>query len=170
MIIEKVILEGFGSYKDYTLIEFQKGITAIIASYDENSKRSNGGGKSQIIMSILYALYGEGDFNTLAELINDKCDTMSVELFFNLNGNNYKISRGILKKSSFLDFYQNDNRLGKSIDEAQKEIENVFNPFYLVILTNNYWWFYLLNFLIEMTNINVFDMYCKLTVTFNIMK
>lgn len=130
MIIEKVELTGFSSYKDFTEIKFNLGITAIIASYDENSKRSNAGGKTSIVMSILYAIYGSGEYNTLSELVNDKCDAMSVKLFFNLNGNSYVIERGIVKKSSYLDFFQNDNRLGKSIDETQKEINNIMGMDY----------------------------------------
>jgi DNA repair exonuclease SbcCD ATPase subunit len=130
MIIEKIELTGFGSYKNHTIVEIQQGITAIVASYDDNSKRSNAGGKTTIVMSILYAIYGEGEYNTLSELVNDKCDVMSVKLFFKLNGNEYSIYRGIQKKSSFLDFFENGNRRGKNIDDTQKEIISVMGMDY----------------------------------------
>ena len=131
MIIQKIELQGFGSYKNKTVVEVNQGITAIVASYDGNSKRSNAGGKSTLIMAVLYALYGEGEYNTLSELINDKCDSMYVKLFFQLKGNNYVIERGIQKKTSYLDFFrvvekpEEDIRLGKGIDDTQIEINNI---------------------------------------------
>lgn len=130
MIIKKVELQGFSSYKNHTVIPVNLGITAIVASYDDNSKRSNAGGKTSIIMSALYALYGEGEYSTLSELVNDKCDSMFVKLFFQLNGNEYIIERGIQKKSSYLDFFENGNRLGKSIDDTQKEINAIMGMDY----------------------------------------
>jgi len=121
--ILSIELSNFGSYRNTTKVEFPLGLTAIIGKHDLDSSRSNGVGKSTLVNSILYALYGEGEFNTLDEITNvyGKNDPMYVEIkFVDSRGNIITVTRGREKKQSYLKLYQNDVSISeKSITNTQ---------------------------------------------------
>jgi len=81
----------------------------------------NGVGKSSILNSISYALYGQALTNikrdNLINMINKKNMVVSIE--FEANNHTYKIERG--RKPNFIKFYVDDNVSSEDTDEAQGE-------------------------------------------------
>lgn len=127
MRLLKLELQGFGSYKDYNEITFPEGIVGIVGQYDGNELQSNGSGKSTLIMAVIYALFGEGEYTRLEELVNDHSDVkeMFVRLHFSMNEIVYFIERGRKGSSSYLDFKENGIRLGDNIKTTESEIIRV---------------------------------------------
>lgn len=141
MNLYSIEMEGYSSYKDYTYVPIPAGITGIIGSIDGSLNRSNGSGKSSLVMAILYALFGEGEANTIDEYINDESEEMFVRLKYELNGVDYTVERGIRKKSSYLDCYINndpENRLGDSIKTTQVAIIETFCMDYNMLTASNF--------------------------------
>jgi exonuclease SbcC len=141
MNINSIELEGYGSYKDYTYIPINNGITGIIGSFDGNLNKSNGVGKTSIVMSILYALFGEGEADTISEFINDESEEMYVRIKYKLNGVDYTVERGIRKKTSYLECYMNNdknNRLGDNIKTTQAAIINTIGMDYNMLTASNF--------------------------------
>jgi len=134
MIINKIELQGFSSYKEYTEVPFDDGIYGIVGRIEGAQEgSSNGSGKSSLIMSIIYALFGEGEYDTLDDIVNDKLDkkdTMFVRLNFSISGNRYLCERGRQNGSSYLDFFENGNRRGGNIKDSQSEIISVIGMDY----------------------------------------
>lgn len=124
MIIESIETQGYGSYRDFNTCEIPLGITGIIGSIDNQDDESNGCGKTTFIMIVIYVLYGEGEFTTLSELVNDQLEenTMYAKLSLVLNSNKYLIERGINKGSSYLDVFENGNKLGSDMKTSQEAI------------------------------------------------
>jgi len=135
MIIKKIELQGFSSYKDFTEVPIPTGIIGITGEYDYGVvNRSNGTGKTSLIMSIIYTLYGKGEFaQSFKEIINDtltKKDEMFSKVIFVLNGNTYTCVRGVKNNESYLDFFENDNKLGSGINNTQEYINNIIGMDY----------------------------------------
>jgi DNA repair exonuclease SbcCD ATPase subunit len=141
MNLYSIEMEGYSSYKDYTYVPIPAGITGIIGSIDGSLNRSNGSGKSSLVMAILYALFGEGEANTIDEYINDESEEMFVRLKYELNGVDYTVERGIRKKASYLDCYMNndpENRLGDNIKTTQAAIIETFGMDYNMLTASNF--------------------------------
>ena len=93
-------LKNFFSHEDST-IDFNDiaSITMILGAKDGNQGKSNGAGKTTILEAILYALFEETRLTanknaTLDDMVRWSSNgLMSVEFQFELNGNNYKITR-----------------------------------------------------------------------------
>lgn len=122
MYIKRIELTGYSSYKDYTCIDMPGGIIGIVGVINGETAKSNGAGKTSLVMAINYALYGEGDFDKMDELKNRHSENMSVRLSFDLNGTCYVVDRGIDKNKSYLIFLAEGVRIGDSISSAQEEI------------------------------------------------
>ncbi len=92
-ILERVQLKNFLSHRN-TQIEFKKGVTVIVGE--------NGAGKTSIIDAVLFALIGSGRGETprgnLANLISHGAPACEVELYFNIDGDNYKIWRKLIRR------------------------------------------------------------------------
>ncbi len=88
MILEKLHLENFRSYKDETIV-FPRG--KILFEGDIGS------GKSSILYAIEFALFGLGDLkgDRLIRVGESRC---SVELTFDLNGKKYTVGRTLVRK------------------------------------------------------------------------
>jgi len=125
MKIETIELEGYSSYRDYTIVQIPEGITGIIGVFDDAAGKSNGTGKSSLVMSVIYAFYGEGEADKILEFINDNSDSMYVRVKFIKDGQNYTCERGINKGTSYLDLFQGDIRLGDSISTTQEHINRI---------------------------------------------
>ena len=94
MILKKLVLKNFKSHKS-TVVDFEKGITIIVGE--------NGAGKSSILEGITYALFKKAQLNqsNLIRISNDnKNMNMTVELYFENNGNKYKINRSVTSSKS----------------------------------------------------------------------
>lgn len=122
MHLIKFELCGFGSYRDYSYVDFPLGVISIHGVVANRSMSSNGAGKSTLVMAILFALYGEGKFDTLEDIWNtslEKNKHVYVKLTFSIANDIYIVERGRNKSASYLDVYINDVRVGSSIKEAQ---------------------------------------------------
>ena len=95
-----------------------------------------------LVMAVIYALFGEGEFNVLKEIINDSMsnDEMYVKIDFDLKGNNYFVERGMRGGSSYLDFKENDVRKGDDdkIKIVQSEILKVLGMDYGMFTTSGF--------------------------------
>ena len=141
MNLFSIEMEGYSSYKDYTNVQIPQGITGIIGSFDGRLNKSNATGKSSLVMAILYALFGEGEANTIDEYINDNSEEMFVRIKYELNGVDYSLERGIRKKSSYLDCYINNdpkNRLGDNIKTTQAAIIETLGMDYNMLTASNF--------------------------------
>ena len=135
MIISRIELMGFSSFRDHTVLECPFGITGIVGVNSSNPEKSNGSGKTSLIMSIVYALYGKGEYDTIQDLINDDVEDMFIKIFFELNNTKYELERGIKKGSSYLNFMvvtssTTTTKLGKGINDAQEEINKIIGMDY----------------------------------------
>lgn len=127
----KVKIEGFQSIGDSTVLLSNQGIVSIkgINNYEENSD-SNGAGKSSIFESILFAIYGKtssGVSNPSNRNLGSGC---SVELFFNIGNNEYRILRTIdhhILKTSLHIFKDDEDISSRNKTDTQKIIENIFD-------------------------------------------
>lgn len=130
MKIETIELEGYSSYKNYTFVQIPYGITGIVGVFDDAAGKSNGVGKSSLVMSVIYALYGEGEADKILEFVNDNSDSMYVRIKFIKDGQSYTCERGINKGASYLDLFQGDVRLGDKIDTTQEHINRIMGMDY----------------------------------------
>ena len=122
MILKKLILKNFKSHKN-TTIEFNKGITIIVGE--------NGVGKSSILEGITYALFKKSTLNQ-NDLItldknNEQKSTMSVTLFFEENGNEYKIVRTNSLSSSNSKLFKGKKLIAQGNSEVNKELNYIIN-------------------------------------------
>lgn len=128
MLLKSLEMQGFGSYREYSKINFNVGITGIIGKQGNNPRKSNASGKTTIVMAILFVLYGDGKFDTMDEVWNDslkKKEEAFVRLLFELNGIIYKVERGRKTLGSYLELHENDVRIGNSVTEAQNYINSL---------------------------------------------
>lgn len=105
MILKEVELQGFGSYRDYTKVSFPLGLVGIVGEYQSNSLRSVGSGKSTLVNSALYSLFGKGPFKKLDDLLNDKLpldSKMFVKWVINHNFTDFRIERGRVKGNTYI--------------------------------------------------------------------
>ena len=127
--VQFIELSNFGSYKDTFNITLPLGLTGIVGRHDTDVNRSNGVGKSTLVNSIIYALYGEGEFATIDELVNvySKNSTMYVKVgFIDSRGNTIIIERGRKSNQSYLIVLENNNPIhSKTIAKTQKDIEQI---------------------------------------------
>lgn len=115
-------MQGFASYRYKNVVDIPVGITGILGSITGVEGKSNGSGKSKLIMAILFALYGSGTYDRTEEIWNDKLgpkDEAYVRLEFSLFGNEYVVIRGRKDNGSYLDLTENGERLGDSNKESQ---------------------------------------------------
>lgn len=99
LIVKKLKLHNFGSYRDTELEVDKKGFCLVSGqnNYKGDNAYSNGAGKSQIWSGICYALTGEtihGLKNNLKNIEIDDPD-MFVELEFSFDNVDFVIKRGI---------------------------------------------------------------------------
>lgn len=132
--IEKVKFKNFMSYQNEAEISFYQGSTLI------NSK--NGAGKSSIIESVFYGLFGKPyrKINN-GDLINDKTQkNLEVEVTFKIGNITYKVVRG--QKPAKFEIYENDELIiqdSKSLDYQKmleekilRTNENIFRQLVLI--------------------------------------
>jgi DNA repair exonuclease SbcCD ATPase subunit len=93
---EKVILHNFLSFGHAELTLSGRGYSVVkgINNNPKDSAISNGSGKSGIWSAISYALTGETIQGLRSNIVNiNSIDGCFVKLFFNVDGNNYEITR-----------------------------------------------------------------------------
>ena len=90
MILNSLIIDNIRSY-EHAETEFPKGISLF--------EGDNGSGKSTILMSVEFALFGLGSQKAEA-LLAKKAQTGYVILDFSMDGKRYEIKRALLRKDS----------------------------------------------------------------------
>jgi len=93
---EKVVLHNFLSFGDAELTLSDRGYSVVkgVNNNPKDSAISNGSGKSSIWSAISYALTGETIQGLKSNIVNiNGQDGCFVKLFFNVDGNNYEITR-----------------------------------------------------------------------------
>jgi len=105
--------------------ELKSGLN-LITGLDQSTGRSNGAGKSSLLESICFALYGRTNRSIIKEkIVNWKNrKNCEVEAQFSIGANHYKIRRGI--KPDFLEIYKNNKLIPQLPDvrQYQKLLEN----------------------------------------------
>lgn len=122
IVFEKIKIQNFLSIGSEPLeIEFDKGIHFITGINKDNNSR-NGVGKTSIVASLFFALYGEIDRKitktNIANYLNT--DTCVVDLSFSINDTKYRIIRSL--RPSKLHLYVNGEDKSKTIPETDLEI------------------------------------------------
>ena len=128
MRLNTLEIKGFSSFKEHTKVIIPLGITGITGSVEGAEGRSNGVGKSTLLMSFLFSLYGVGTFDRMEEVWNDKltsADDAFVKSDFDLMGNNYVVERGRKKKASYLDVLENGKRVCEGNTESQEFLQSL---------------------------------------------
>ncbi len=102
MIINKLILENIRSHS-YLEMGFENGITVITGR--------TGSGKSSILMSIEYALFGGESGISYSSMLRRGCEKGCITLFFEHEGKSYEIVRGFKRSSSGISFDKDNLRI-----------------------------------------------------------
>lgn len=140
--IEQVKLKNFLSFgSKWQTVPFLRGLNVIIGE-DLDTGRSNGSGKSSLMESIPYGLFGQVHRNIRKEqIVNWKNrKACEVQLDFIKNKNKYKIVRGI--KPDVFEIYKNGVLINKPshVKEYQKILDDIlglnFTTFMSLIHSN----------------------------------
>lgn len=118
--LKEITVSNFLSFgqKPTTVDLSEKTDTLIVGNNkdigDEGESR-NGAGKTTILQAVVYAIYGKGIDKLKADefinIVNEK--RLTVDLKFELNGTEYRISRG--RKPNFVEFYKVEGGKEKSL-------------------------------------------------------
>jgi len=103
MYIEKIILEGFLSYRKRQEIDLSKISTCLVLGRLNNDPDlSNGAGKSSLFEAIPVNFFGKssGRADVLDNYINDQMTKMYIELVFKIDGQRFKTVRTKTRNSS----------------------------------------------------------------------
>ncbi len=136
MTLDEITLSGFGSYKELTKIKIPLGLTGIIGSYESNPLKSIGSGKSTIVSALLYAFFGEGEFDKIEEVMNDQLESREpwfVNTIFSQGNSKFEVERGRAPES-YLEFKENglqrsDPNIAKRTEELKKVIGMDYDMF-----------------------------------------
>jgi exonuclease SbcC len=109
MIIETIKLKGFISFIDDEVDLRSSHITLVFGP--------NGEGKSALLEAVPFCFWGEGRGRTIAEYINDKCDTIHVEVTFLIDAVRYKKIRQCGKAGNINELYVDRN--SGTLEEAK---------------------------------------------------
>lgn len=148
----KIYGQQFGPFKDYFEWFPTLGITGIIGLYEDVPGKSNGCGKTQLISVILYALYGEGQFKVITDIINDSAKrdlkddkSSSIHMYagieFKMNNDSYTVIRGYKGGKSYLTVKEGDTIYGDektSIGDKESKIKEILGMDYSMFSTVSY--------------------------------
>lgn len=111
MIPLELRLENFTCHVN-SVIDFTQFSSAVVIGQGENNtRRSNGVGKSKIFTGINYALFNQSSFNNIENVIRDGSDKCKVTFIFEVNSSVYKVERTRGRKANSADirlYKQND--------------------------------------------------------------
>lgn len=125
---EKVLVKNFLSVGDKELIlSFKKGVNLITGENKDNESR-NGVGKTTILESIYWCLFG----NTIRDIKKEKIlhnqtkSSCKVSLFFYINDDSYEITRS-LEPTKLLIFKNNKDITLSTIPKTEELIKELLN-------------------------------------------
>ena len=128
MKLNSLEVKGFASYRDKVSASIPYGLTGIVGRLEGAEDRSNATGKTSLLMSLLFSLYGVGTFDRMEEVWNDKLapsEEAYVQSNFDVEGNNYVVTRGRKNKASYLDVFENGTKVCGGNTEAQNFITDL---------------------------------------------
>lgn len=120
------------SIEDAELDLGKRGLVLIEGKNETNPTfQSNGSGKSSLLSSITYALYGQTPSGLKADdVVNRKVGkNTSVKLFFDVDGQSYRVERyrKHSKQKNLVKLFQGNTELtGKSMRDTNKKIQDIF--------------------------------------------
>src|SRR5580693_1836682 len=92
MRIKRLYIKDYFCYS-HAFIDFEEFSSALIVGKKENNDDvSNGVGKTTIFKAIEYAFFNHADVN-LENIIRDEEDLCSITVDFNVNDQNYRVTR-----------------------------------------------------------------------------
>jgi exonuclease SbcC len=96
MLIEKIVLEGFLSYKKRQTIDLSSVTTSLVLGrINNNPDLSNGAGKSSLFEAIPVNFFGKGSgrADLLDRYINDDMSNMYIEIIFKIDNQRFRSIR-----------------------------------------------------------------------------
>src|SRR5277367_2066019 len=130
MIPHILHIENFFCHSN-SIIDFNDFSSAVILGRgNNNSKISNGTGKSSIFAAIKWVLFNEVDGLNLDKIIRHNCDYAKVAFEFSANNQTYKIVRTKSRKLSDVILLRKENDewidiTGRRATDTDKEIEKI---------------------------------------------
>lgn len=132
MFLEKIIVEGFLSYKAKQEIDLSNISTCLVLGrINDDVDLSNGAGKSSLFETIPVNFFGKGSgrADLLDSYINDSMSKMYLEIIFKIDSQRFKTVRSKTRNSSglFEIFYDTNNEEIKkaSWKKTDKSIEDI---------------------------------------------
>jgi exonuclease SbcC len=132
MLLEKIILEGFLSYRKRQEIDLSDvQACLVLGRINDDAELSNGAGKSSLFEAIVVNFFGKGSgrADLLDSYINDSMTKMYLEVIFKIDGQRFKSIRSKTRNSSalyeiFLDTTSNEMKdaTWKKTDKTIEEI------------------------------------------------
>lgn len=119
MIPIELTLENFTCHVN-SVIDFTQFTSAVIVGQGtNNTRRSNGVGKSKIFTGINYALFNQSSFNSIENVIRDTADKCKVTFIFQVENDTYKVvrSRGRKANSADIRLYKKNDLLWEDLTE-----------------------------------------------------
>lgn len=105
MLLEKIILEGFLSYRKRQEIDLSDvQACLVLGRINDDAELSNGAGKSSLFEAIVVNFFGKssGRADVLDSYINDSMSKMYIEIIFKIDGQRFKSVRSKTRNSSAL--------------------------------------------------------------------
>jgi len=124
MKLLKLTLHNCISYEDEVIDFSNMKLLSIIGD--------NGSGKSSLLETINFILFGKTKFETDDELIKDNEDDLKGELLFRIDNKEFTVIRTKRRgKSAKLELYNGSNRIsGTTIAETEEKINQILNATY----------------------------------------
>ncbi|MDD5650303.1 MAG: hypothetical protein PHF86_07805 [Candidatus Nanoarchaeia archaeon] len=132
MLLEKIILEGFLSYRKRQEIDLSDVLTCLVLGrINDDVELSNGAGKSSLFEAIPVNFFGKGSgrADLLDSYINDNMSKMYIEVIFKIDNQRFKSIRSKSRNTGalfeiFLDTTNQDlkNATWKKTDKTIEEI------------------------------------------------
>jgi len=141
MIIRKISLKNFGSYTS-AVQSFDTGIIGVFGEQRDVSARSNGTGKSTLLESILFSLFGRSRRGQLSDLYFsgavDK-EKLVTAVDFEILGKEYSVSRTWSpSSSSFLLLNEEGVQHSGSLREVQNKVDEIVGVTYGVLSATSF--------------------------------
>lgn len=130
-------LKNFRSFKDADIDLSKIDVAGIVGTYDIDKSKSNGSGKTTIIISLLYALFGyyEGISDEDFVRWDNNDNEMFVKLGFKSGKNKVIIVRRRENKKNTLDLIVNKKNISGKLKETQKMINDILGMDYELFTT-----------------------------------
>lgn len=127
MNIQEIKINNFLSFKEAEFDFSNKGLTLITGNNKDNSKRSNGSGKSSIIEALVWGVFGETTKRLKSDDVINREEFSDCSVLINISdlGNEYRIERyrkHFQYKNDIKFFVNNEEKKGKTNTETQEII------------------------------------------------